>query len=102
MSRFSSKILIRLSEPINLLCKPRSGKENPLFLRFKASTVTLSGSQVGNTCFFPALKAGFSPSCSPRWVPYCSQPIFAQKQWVFLKIKGAPDVHMFMLTLSES
>ena len=61
----SLKILIRLNEPIDFLCKVRSRNENPLFLRFKASAVTLSGSQVGNTCPFPALKAGLSPSCSP-------------------------------------
>jgi len=86
----SLKILIRLNEPIDFLCKVRSRNENPLFLRFKASAVTLSGSQLGNTCPFPALKAGLSPSCSPRWVPHCSQRIFAQKQWVSLKTKETP------------
>ncbi len=34
---------------IGFLCKLRSRKENSLFLRFKASAMTLSGSQVGNT-----------------------------------------------------
>ena len=45
-------ISCRNSDTLNLigfLCKLRSPKENSLFLRFKASAVTLSGSQVGNT-----------------------------------------------------
>ena len=88
----SLEILIRLNEPIDFLCKVRSRNENPLFLRFKASAVTLSGSQAGNTCPFPALKAGLSPSCSPRWVPHCSQPISAQKQWVSLKTQETPVI----------
>ena len=90
ISGVSLKILIRLNEPIDFLCKVRSRNENPLFLRFKASAVTLSGSQAGNTCPFPALKAGLSPSCSPRWVPHCSQRIFAQKQWVPFKTQETP------------
>ena len=52
-SGVSLKILIRLNEPIDFLCKVRSRNENPLFLRFKASAVTLSGSQAGNTCPSP-------------------------------------------------
>jgi len=86
----SLKTLIRFNEPIDFLYKVRPLNENPLFLRFKASAVTLSGSQVGNTCPFPALKAGPSPSCSPRWVPHCSQPIFAQKQWISLETQETP------------
>jgi len=84
-SKVSSKILISPNEPIDLLYKFTSSKWNPMFLRFMASAVTLSGSQLGNTCPFPALKAGLSPSCSPRWVPHCSQQIFAQGQWIPLK-----------------
>jgi hypothetical protein len=83
--KVSSKILISPNEPIDLLYKLTSSKWNPLFLRFMASAATLSGSQVGNTCPFPALKAGLSPFCSPRWVPHCSQQIFAQEQWIPLK-----------------
>jgi len=53
-----------------------------------ASAVTLSGSQVGNACPFPALKAGLSPSCSPRWVPHCFQLSFAQKRWIPLETEA--------------
>ena len=51
------------------------------FFALKVFAVTLSGSQVGNICSFPALKVGLSLSYSPRWVPHCFKPIFAQKQW---------------------
>jgi len=49
--------------------------------------------QTGSMAFIPALSAdGGPPSCSPRWEPSCSQPIFTQKQWLFLKIQEIPVV----------
>lgn len=45
--------------------------------------------QTGSMAFIPALSAdGGPPSCSPRWEPSCSQPIFTQKQWLFPKNPG--------------
>ena len=82
----SSETLTGLNELVDLASNSMCCKYNALFLRSRASAVTLSGSQAENACPFPALSAdGGPPSCSPRWVPRCFQPIFAQKQWAVLR-----------------
>jgi hypothetical protein len=73
----SSKMLIVFGEPIDFSSKLEFCKSKPIISSLKMpSAVTLSGSiGKGMLCPFPALKAGLSPSCSPRWVPHCSQHI---------------------------
>jgi hypothetical protein len=60
-ARVSSEILMIFCEYVDFSSEFMCCKWAPLFLRFKASAVTLSGSQVGNVLPLPHSKGGVFP-----------------------------------------